>query len=112
MKVKRVIALVLALTMMFALVAMTASAAKVDTPTIIPKATCVRCGCSYFNNVFSMENPPDSEYYTTCQYKGITHVHQIGDVYLYTYCASCKALVHSGYAGKGEKCTYNNLVWK
>lgn len=111
MKTKRLVALVLALAMVFSFMAMSASAAKIEVPTITPKATCVQCGCSYFNNVYSMESNPDSQYYTTCQYKGTTHVHQKGDVYLYTYCASCKALVHSGYAAKGEKCTYNGKVW-
>ena len=110
-KHRRLISLALALVMMFSFMAMSASAAAVEVPVVQPRAACEQCGGSGFSYKYSMEEVPDSKYYTTCQYKSTSHLHYKGDVYLITTCRTCQAVVHSGYAAKGEKCTYNGKVW-
>ena len=90
-KSKRIIALVLALTMMFTFMAMSASAATVELPIISPKATCGHCGSSSFR--YSYSRTESLKYLwkedATCNYMSAYHAHFKVPSVMYTYCRTC-----------------------
>ena len=89
MKVKRVIALVLALTMMFALVAMTASA-------VTPRAACPACGSNQAYPSTSTFLQQHTEYVGGCQSYNFAHNHLHKQYESFILCRSCGKTSSSG----------------
>ena len=103
-KAKRIIALILALALIFAFMAMSVSAATTE---VQPRGyTCDNCGGSY--------NISGDKYYVsagsvradTCSYNSISHTHPLRKVYREILCATCGNVVGSTYITTQQQCPY------
>lgn len=108
MKTKRLIALVLALTLVFCFMAMSASAATTE---VQPRGTCPSCIHGYMNTYYGIKsseaNGPWSE---RCPNMGARHQHKyhyFEDAY--TKCGMCGYKLFVGTLRR-EYCPYNGYV--
>ncbi len=110
-KSKRIISLVLALTMIFTFMAMSASAAATEVPEIQPRASiCPKCGgygYTYWYSYF-YDTGNYTEYAITgrggCIAGPATHVHYLLEADIYSRCATCHYSTY--YHGKDDYCPY------
>ncbi len=115
-KSKRIISLVLALTMMFTFMAMSASAATTEVPEVQPRASiCPQCGgygYQYWKTVYTNPIP----YYRypqisrgSCTAGPATHVHYDDlPATIYSRCATCGYI--STYNTTKDYCAYGGIV--
>ena len=88
-KSKRIIALILALTMMFTFMAMSASAATIEIPTVQPRGTCPQCINGYMEDDNVMEEY-NYGYSDSCPNIGARHMHYKHVFEYATLCRNCR----------------------
>lgn len=114
-KSKRIISLILALTMVFTFMAMSASAATTEVPEVQPRASyCPQCGGLGFQYWYT-DFQPEKEYYKydTCSRNGCTagpstHVHYVLPAYIYSKCATCG--YYERFWGTDAFCPYRDSL--